>query len=77
MEYREPCPLFAGLAPQGSDSRHTREIEQHEEHEAEGGERCKAGGTQVSAIKDGERRDNRFFRRQTGDKAYGHLPVEA
>ena len=77
MEDGEPCPHFAGLATEGSDCGYAGEIEQDKEHEREGCQGCETCGTDVSAVEDSERGDDRFLSRQTGDETDGHLPVEA
>ena len=77
MEDGEPCPLFTGFAMEGSDRSYAGEVEQHEEHEGEGCQRREAGCADISAVEDGERGDDGFFRGKTGDEADGHLPVKA
>ena len=77
MEDGKPCPHFAGLATKSSDRGYAGEVEQDEEHEREGRQRCETGRTDVSAIEDSERGDDGFLSRQTGQQADRHLPIEA
>ena len=76
MEDGEPSPLFAGFATQCSDGSYAGEVEQHKEHEAEGGERGEASRTDIAAIEDSERRDDGFFGRKARQETNRHLPIE-
>ena len=77
VEYGEPSPDFSCLAAEGSYRRYTREIQQDEEQEGERREGREACGSYISVVEDSEGRDDRFLRRQTGEKADGHLPIKA
>ena len=77
VEDGEPCPAFPRLAAQGGDGGNTGEVEQGEEHEAEGGNGCERRRGDIAAVEYRHRGDDSLLGRQTRQQADRHLPIEA